>query len=641
MTKRNLLMYVSAVLAIALFTFGCGGDDDGLSAEDMARIQAIEDRAAAAEMAAEEADMKADAAADAAAGAGTTAPADDPNAKDDVQPDDDQVGLAVAVRVEHSVNGTVNPPTYDVEPKHSVKNDVMASDVTHSDIGDPLEIGFQITQQGNARMTSPDDMAEDAAPTLSGWKGVALESDGPGITQTALVYTDIQVPVTAFSSRFQYNRTVTNALGSTHFFVGELGYAPLADGNVKMVHALSTGVRNRTLKSDLVTATAPAVPTMAVSPDDTTSFIRGTYAGIEGQYRCVGTCDLTWTSSGGVGITRGAEEPGYLVYGTWLLAPDAPTTGNAGFVRVFSNGNAPAFDSYDIAELNGSATYKGNAVGHYSTRDARAITASEGRFTADATLTADFDAKDDYKLGDLRFMYEIPQIVNDSGVVTTPYSLNVVPMGLEDANEEDVAVTYSPENAGPYNVFLAPPASVPTIPAVSLAGKIDNFMDADGNMMDGWIVNLLMAHYIDNTTFDKINIDTLISTGFLQNDGMTEVDTSWDELNQYLSGDPAFDPGENSAFLQHLAASLRAREDFLAGDQLNGYTTGIAQSMEWTGVWDGKFRGLNTETLPVGVHGAFHASAGTPLPVTTPEGVIKNLEDLGFAGVVGAFGARR
>ena len=42
MTKRNLWMYVGAVLAIALFTFGCGGGDGGTSAEDMARISDLE-----------------------------------------------------------------------------------------------------------------------------------------------------------------------------------------------------------------------------------------------------------------------------------------------------------------------------------------------------------------------------------------------------------------------------------------------------------------------------------------------------------------------------------------------------------------------------------------------------------------------
>ena len=38
MTKRNNWMYVGAVLAIALFTFGCGGDDNGLSASDMTQL---------------------------------------------------------------------------------------------------------------------------------------------------------------------------------------------------------------------------------------------------------------------------------------------------------------------------------------------------------------------------------------------------------------------------------------------------------------------------------------------------------------------------------------------------------------------------------------------------------------------------
>ena len=64
MTKRNNWMYVGAVLAIALFTFGCGGDDNGLSSEDMARIAAIEDAAA---MAQEDADAAETAAAAAAA----------------------------------------------------------------------------------------------------------------------------------------------------------------------------------------------------------------------------------------------------------------------------------------------------------------------------------------------------------------------------------------------------------------------------------------------------------------------------------------------------------------------------------------------------------------------------------------------
>ena len=90
MTKQNLWMYVGAVLAIALFTFGCGGGDDGLSAEDMARISAAE---MAAMMAQEEA---AEAAADAAE-AEERAIAAEEAADDAVEAADEAVDAAEAI----------------------------------------------------------------------------------------------------------------------------------------------------------------------------------------------------------------------------------------------------------------------------------------------------------------------------------------------------------------------------------------------------------------------------------------------------------------------------------------------------------------------------------------------------------------
>ena len=42
MTKRRSFMYLGVLLAAALFAFGCGGNDGGLSSEDMARIDAAE-----------------------------------------------------------------------------------------------------------------------------------------------------------------------------------------------------------------------------------------------------------------------------------------------------------------------------------------------------------------------------------------------------------------------------------------------------------------------------------------------------------------------------------------------------------------------------------------------------------------------
>ena len=42
MTKKRNFMYLGVLLAAALFAFGCGGNDGGLSSEDMARIDAAE-----------------------------------------------------------------------------------------------------------------------------------------------------------------------------------------------------------------------------------------------------------------------------------------------------------------------------------------------------------------------------------------------------------------------------------------------------------------------------------------------------------------------------------------------------------------------------------------------------------------------
>ena len=81
MTKRTLWMYTWAVLAIALFTFGCGGDDGvDQSVHDMALAAAADAQAeadaAAAALAAAEAQAEADAAAAAAAAAAAEAQAE-------------------------------------------------------------------------------------------------------------------------------------------------------------------------------------------------------------------------------------------------------------------------------------------------------------------------------------------------------------------------------------------------------------------------------------------------------------------------------------------------------------------------------------------------------------------------------------
>ena len=79
----------------------------------------------------------------------------------------------------------------------------------------------------------------------------------------------------------------------------------------------------------------------------------------------------------------------WMAYGAWLTTPDDDAGDHR--IGVFFNGfdaYTPAADSLDAeneAGLRGSATYSGGATGVYVDG------VDSGLFTADATLTADFD----------------------------------------------------------------------------------------------------------------------------------------------------------------------------------------------------------------------------------------------------------
>ena len=140
----------------------------------------------------------------------------------------------------------------------------------------------------------------------------------------------------------------------------------------------------------------------------------------------------------------------YLAFGTWTEVPDAPTLANPGRVRAFTAASAEMFNRASIGALQGSASYSGPAAGHYATRAQASHLVDYGRFTATATINANFD-------GAFAARMRLTPDTEDG-----------------DAMEED------------------PTDMRGQVGGLSFAGsKIDNFMDEDGNVMAGWIVNLL------------------------------------------------------------------------------------------------------------------------------------------------------
>jgi len=143
-------------------------------------------------------------------------------------------------------------------------------------------------------------------------------------------------------------------------------------------------------------------------------YVRGTFNGAPGEFRCEGTdCSSTNDGKGSPSALGGTwhfepdenamvstPDDTYLYFG-WWVAKDSdgePTAASAFADEV----GTIAHDSGKIRygwetnadSITGSATYTGSAVGKYAFKDIDDGTAHGGHFTADARLTAKFGAHD-------------------------------------------------------------------------------------------------------------------------------------------------------------------------------------------------------------------------------------------------------
>ena len=743
MTKRKLWMYVGLVLAAALFTFGCGGDDGGLSADDMARIDNAEMAAASAmtaqaaaeaaqaEAESDAADARADAMAAAAAQAMAESDAADARADamaamaevtqakedlqaavdarqdaeaaqkvaedaqkdaEDAQKDaeakamaaetkaaeykerieeleaelmagpgtvgtaDGGEGRAAAARIIDSVKETdaaeddtlATPMVIDesmlMPARSTINSGASIEKLEQARLGRDPELTIELAS--GAKLDSATDKAEMDAPDVGAdWMGVALEKMGAGgITQTALVYSDAERSVRAFGDAYPNNSgisVVTTAgeanLGAvtldetaaTHREVAALTFGGAVDADataaqvparvapslyaipITLDHGLSTtGVMAREIgtldNADNADAALTSVP----------DSVRGTYDSVSGVFTCVGRCALKldaegvlwwWASSDVADTTADAvllfqadnaeqllPDRDYLAFGTWTVVPDSPTHANPGEVGAFVKASAPAFDSQDINGLTGSAKYEGPAAGHYATRAAGSYDVKFGRFTAKATINASFDTAGS------------PEPMLPTGV--TPQAATADQLAaLNIVNETN--------RAG--NAVTAV-AMFGTTPGVAFSNSmIHSFMDADGNMMEGWVVNLDGPTMINNSS----------GIGVSARNGK-------DIVGGDIAGDADLDT------VVGLDARRRAMAGVSAGTMLSGMTDGTTGALSWTGVWDASFHGTNTATTPTGIVGRFQADAGWHIPTHNAEGEINLFLDEGFAGVVGSFAGR-
>ena len=177
--------------------------------------------------------------------------------------------------------------------------------------------------------------------------------------------------------------------------------------------------QRKLVMSSSFTSTVAAVLTFSDDDTATTAIdeaaeVRGTYNGAMGTYRCDGTTDCTvnitivdgkptidvmsagWIFTPDAGAMSDVPDTSYLHYGFWLKK----TTDGDGVltydeVETFAGASTGLPASGSVADVTGTASYSGDAVGVYvhhmlSEGGGQIESSTAGHFKADASLTATF-----------------------------------------------------------------------------------------------------------------------------------------------------------------------------------------------------------------------------------------------------------
>ena len=162
-------------------------------------------------------------------------------------------------------------------------------------------------------------------------------------------------------------------------------------------------------------ATAGQSTTKSIVDDAETTTVNeneigGTFAGVSGTFVCDGTCTAvgnskgvltsltgTWTfrpdgTASNLTVSGVIKDVDYLAFGYWLETT-TKTDGSMTYgVNTFAAGRQ-TYDHTDAENLEGTATYNGDATGLYALKDfstGAGVPSEAGQFTADARLTANF-----------------------------------------------------------------------------------------------------------------------------------------------------------------------------------------------------------------------------------------------------------
>ena len=257
-----------------------------------------------------------------------------------------------------------------------------------SDIAATVEYGAAPTLAGTIPSDPPvpvtglrPEAVAGSATRAGGWTGAySVADEAAGTADTIVFYTDIDPP-------------------GTQPFGGEMGKYGTAngldtDGNLPIVAATDA-----TLIASTDFPTGPGIRTHMAGMNGVVE-VAGTFDGALGNYVCVpgaNGCTSSIRAGGGIALQGGGGWKFVPAQGAVVAKPDTEyawfgwwqrTVGESYAVGAFhGGGDAAAFA--DFPRLQGTATYRGPAVGKF-VFDPQIGVATAGDFTATATLAVDF-----------------------------------------------------------------------------------------------------------------------------------------------------------------------------------------------------------------------------------------------------------
>lgn len=229
--------------------------------------------------------------------------------------------------------------------------------------------------------------ADGVARSVGGWQGGTYRAAAGGVMDTVFLYTNIEAPAPRPFSGDGGKYDAASGLDT--------------DGNLPIVATTDT-----TLVASDAFPSGPGIVSHAANPDGTVRFA-GSFDGAVGEYVCTpamgGACTSSIQHGGGYALAGGSwkfvpaagarvpdPDTEYQYFGWWLRE-----AGDAAAIGTFHAGAGSAPDEFrDLRALQGTATYRGPAVGKFSL-EPRIGEASAGDFAATVTLEVDFgDAAD-------------------------------------------------------------------------------------------------------------------------------------------------------------------------------------------------------------------------------------------------------